>query len=346
MAPAYLQLLRCAFHTPPDACRLPLYSYTAAGWSEAGFAVAGVRIDPDCRQDLDRVDLTAIERNAERTLRRFRGNRLVKHLVENCVHRYGCPAARNFVMGRWECPLPSSRACNSRCIACISDQRPGTGVNASQARIEFTPTVDEIVEVAVGHLEKAQRAVVSFGQGCEGEPLLVGGVIEQAIRETRKRCDQGIINLNTNGSLPQVIEKLCVAGLDSVRVSVNSAQEHYYDRYYRPQGYTFTDVVESLRIVRKFGKWSSMNYLMFPGFTDHPQEMAALFELLDKVKLDMIQTRNLNMDPEWYVSELGLSDPQGVSIGMSHWLRQIGSKFPQLVLGYFNPPREVVRQHR
>ena len=37
------------------------------------------------------------------------------------------------------------------------------------------------------------------------------------------------------------IEKLLDAGLDSVRVSLNSVQEEYYNGYFRPRGYRFAD---------------------------------------------------------------------------------------------------------
>ncbi len=361
MAPAYLQLHRSAFRRLPDARRLSLYSYSAAGWRAGGFQAAGLRIDPDPRQDLRHVHLPAIERQAREVLRRHPGNRLVEHLVENCVFRYGCPAARNFVMGRWECPVPTSPACNSRCLGCLSRQPARSEVCASQDRISFVPSVHEVVEFTVPHLERAPRAVISFGQGCEGEPLLVGDLLEECIREIRRRTSRGIINLNTNASLPAVVDRLVRAGLDSIRVSLNSAREPCYRRYYLPRGYTFADVVESLRIAADHGRWTSINYLVFPGFTDQPEEIEALEQLIGSVKLNMIQTRNLNIDPDWYIEELGLRDgsaPGAVpssqlpapssapGIGIRAWVDRIRSRFPGLKLGYFNPPREEMFAQR
>ena len=343
LAPAYLQLHRAAFQKLPGASVLPLYSYTAVGWRKGEFAVCGARIDADIRQDLDRVNLRVVERNAGRMVKRRAGNRLVMHLVENCVRRYGCPAARNFVMRRWECPIPTSPACNCSCIGCISEQPSDSGVCASQERITFVPSPQEIVEVAVEHLETAPRAVISFGQGCEGEPLLVADVIEQSIREIRRKTDRGVINMNTNGSRPQAVERLCAAGLDSIRVSLNSAQRQYYDLYYRPRGYSFADVVESLRVVRRFERWSSINYFMFPGFTDHPQEIAGLRNLAADVKINMVQTRNLNMDPDWYIDSLGLSEIGRDAIGVFSWIAWARDQFPWIKLGYFNPPREEMK---
>jgi len=304
MAPAHTQILRAAYHTQSQAPILPLYSYTAVGWRDDEFWVAGVRVDADIRQDLAQFNDNLIEQMAGETLKRFPQNRLVHHLVENCVRCYNCPAARNFVLGRWECPVPTSPACNARCVGCISHQ-PNEQVIASQDRIAFVPTVEEIVEFTVPHLENAPRAIISFGQGCEGEPLTQAELIEESIREIRKRTKKGTINLNSNASYPQAIERLCIAGLDSIRVSLNSAQPDLHNAYFLPFDYCFDDVVESIRVMNRYQRWVSLNYFIFPGLTDHPQEMASLIDLLKRVKIDFIQMRNLNMDPEQYINELG-----------------------------------------
>lgn len=344
MAPAYVQVLRSAYTALPGAVRLPLYSYTAVGWKKGRFYVPAVRIDPDCRQDLQNFDCAIIEKNARRIQKQYPKNRLIQHLVLNCVLRYGCPAARNFVMGRWECPVPASPACNAACIGCISEQPSATRVTASHERIAFVPTVEEIVELAVPHLEHAERAVISFGQGCEGEPLMVGNIIEAAIQEIRKRTAKGIINMNTNASLPGMLERLFKAGLDSIRVSMNSAQKVFYEAYYRPRTYTFAAVSESLKIARKYNRWSSINYFVFPGFTDHPAEIVALRKLIDKSKINMIQARNLNIDPHWYIESLGLNKLRNKPIGIGSWIRRIRKDFPWIKFGYFNPPREEMKK--
>ena len=340
MAPAYLQILRSAYKSISGAPPLSLYSYTAVGWKNGQFWVPAVRIDPDVRQDLNLFNLRLIETEAQRLLNAYPNNRLVRHLIENCVFRYGCPAARNFTLQRWECPLPTSPGCNAACVGCISEQPQETTVTAPQERIQFIPTPEEIAEIAVNHLEKAPRAVVSFGQGCEGEPLLQGDVLEAAIRLIRQRTDKGVINLNTNASRPDVVERLMQAGLDSIRVSLNSAQPEYYTRYYRPRNYRFDDVLETLRVVARYGGWISLNYFVFPGFTDHPQEMAALRRLLQEVPVNMIQTRNLNIDPEWYIRLQELDKWEGEAIGIPQWLKWLRQEYPALRLGYFNPPRE------
>jgi pyruvate-formate lyase-activating enzyme len=344
MAPAHLQLLRAAFVKEPSAERLPLHSYTAVGWRDGEFLVAGTRIDPDQRQDARFMNSSLIRRRARALRRRFRSNRLIRHLVDNCVMRYACPAARNFAMGRWECPLPTSPACNARCLGCISHQPARSGIPSTQDRLELVPTVEEIAETAVHHLERAPRAIVSFGQGCEGEPLLETDLIEESIRAVRKRTDRGVINVNTNASLPRAVERLCRAGLDSMRVSLNSARGPYYTRYYRPRGYGFAQVVESLTVLRSYKKWSSLNYLVFPGFTDQPEEAEALERLVAETEVDMIQTRNLNMDPDWYMDEMGLRGSLAEPMGMRAWIDRLRNRFPKVSLGYFNPPKEEMRR--
>lgn len=337
MAPAYMQLLRSAYTPQPGAVPLPLYSYTALGWMSGKFYVCGIRIDDDQRQDLKNFDLAHIRKQAIKIKQRFKHNRLVAHLVDNCVCRYGCPAARNFVLGRWECPLPTSPACNSKCTGCISRQPSTSSVRASQDRILFVPEAREIAEIGIYHLEKAPHPVVSFGQGCEGEPLLAGDRIEQAVRQIREHTDRGIINLNTNGSKPGIVKRLCKAGLDSIRVSLNSAQENFYNAYYNPLDYSFSDIIATLHIIREYGKWSSVNYFIFPGFTDSKAEMDALYSFIKDTHINMIQTRNLNIDPDWYIHEMGVTILPDTSIGLLNWLTWVKKQFPGIRLGYFNP---------
>jgi pyruvate-formate lyase-activating enzyme len=337
MAPAHIQYYRSAFRTMPDAPRLPLYSYTALGWHNNTFYVTGARIDPDKRHDPEMFNQRIVKQKAQLMLKRFSGNRLVQHLIENCVFQYNCPNAKNFVLERWECPVPVSVSCNAECLGCISRQPESSCIASSQERLSFTPSVDEIIAYTVPHLEKAPNAIISFGQGCEGEPMLSGELIEEAIYAIRKRTSQGVININTNASRPDMVERLCAAGLDSIRVSLNSAQKNLYETYYHPKNYGFEDILESLRIVRSFNRWASMNYFVFPGLTDHPEEIAALERIISNININMIQTRNMNIDPEWYINTLGLQRLSSDFTGIDSWIAYIKKKFPEIIFGYFNP---------
>ncbi len=335
MAPAYTQLYSTAYKSQSDAPLLPLFAYTAVGWHKGGFVVPAVRIDRDERQDLRNFDPKKIERNARRRMEQERDNRLVQHLGK-CALTYGCPAARNLFMNRWEAPLPTSPVCNARCIGCISLQNK-KDLSATQDRITFVPTPEEICGVAVPHLLKAPRAVVSFGQGCEGEPLLQAPTLRDAIVMMRKATDRGTINLNTNGSLPDEVDGLCRAGLQSIRVSMNSARPEFYQKYFRPKGYAFEDAKRSIATVKANGGFASINYFVFPGFTDQESEWQALRQLILETRLDLIQMRNLNIDPEWYVS-LMKPDIAEKKIGIRELIRRLQHEFPNLRLGYFNPP--------
>ncbi len=208
--------------------------------------------EQDIRQESAGYSETKIETGAQHLLKAYPHNRLVKHLMENCCNTYHCPAARNFSLGRWECPVPVSPACNANCIGCISFQPQEETIHSTQDRLTFRPTAEEIVEFTVPHLQTAPYPIVSFGQGCEGEPLLMWETIREAITEIRKHTQRGSININTNGSKPASVQALCDAGLNSIRVSMNSAQKHIYEAYYRPNNYVFEDIVESLRVMRKF----------------------------------------------------------------------------------------------
>jgi pyruvate-formate lyase-activating enzyme len=326
------------------APRLPLYCYAAAGWKNDTFYVAGNRIDRKSRHEIADDDLATIDKKAAAMLKAHPKNRLITHLMLNCVMRYRCPNACNLVLGRWECPIPVSNACNASCIGCISHQPKESGFPSSQHRLDFIPTVEEILEYAVEHLKKASNPIVSFGQGCEGEPLMQARLIEASIREIRRRTGRGIINLNTNGCFPSAIERLCEAGLNSMRVSLNSAQDSFYRAYYKPRGYCFDDVRESIKIAKRRGVWVSLNYLVFPGFTDHPSEINALNKLLRIGKCDMIQTRNLNIDPQWFSRAMRLPPAKGEPIGMPQWIDAMRASFPHVRLGYFNPTLATMKK--
>jgi len=203
-------------------------------------------------------------------------------------------------------------------------------------RIRFVPTVDEILGVAMIHLEEARDAIVSFGQGCEGEPLMEWRLLERSIFELREKTDRGTINLNTNGSFPDRVSKLCDAGLDSVRVTLNSSHREYYNRYHKPRGYSFGEVVNSLVQSKEKGIYTSINLLVFPGFTDREDEVEGLIKLIRKTGLDLIQMRNLNIDPDLYLKTMG----RGEGIGISKMIKILKKEFPSLQFGYFNRTKE------
>lgn len=336
MAPAHTALYSAAFEkSSPDLDHLPLFAYTAMGWLDDRFWVCAFRSDDDIRQESSGFNPGLIKKKTTKKMKAHPGNRLIQHLGK-CSLTYSCPAAKNYFLGRFEAPLPTSPGCNARCVGCISLQPSGC-CPSTQERIRFVPSPAEIAEVAVHHLITAQRPVVSFGQGCEGEPLLQEKTIEKAIRLIRKQTDKGTINLNSNASLPEAVGRLAEAGLDSIRVSMNSARKGCHTLYYRPEGFSFKNVLESILAMKKAGRFVSLNYFILPGFTDDPEEFDALCDLVDLYRPDLIQLRNLNMDPDWYfetVSHQGRPKP----MGMRRWLQLMRQRFPELRFGYYNPP--------
>jgi sulfatase maturation enzyme AslB (radical SAM superfamily) len=340
--PAYTGTYLAAYETMPNAETLPLFCYTAAGWYKKKFYVPAVRIENDIRQESAGFDEEKIEAGVKEYLSAYKHNRLVKHLANNCCMSYHCPAARNYFMGRWECPVPSSPACNANCIGCISFQPQEETIVSTQDRLLFKPTSEEIIEYTVPHLETAPFPIVSFGQGCEGEPLLMWQTIKEAITEIRKHTQKGSININTNGSDPKAVKALCEAGLNSIRVSTNSAREKIYTPYYRPNNYEFNDIVESLKVVTNYNGWTSINYFVFPGMTDSIEEYEALRKLIKTTGLKMIQWRNFNIDPDWYLAKIEVTDT-GECIGIKQMMELIHEEFPDLKFGYFNPSMERIK---
>ena len=340
--PAHTGLYLAAYESEKNAPVLPLFCYTAVGWHNNKFYVPAIRIEKDIRQECTGYDLQKINDGATHLLKAYPHNRLVKHLMENCCLTYHCPAARNFSLGRWECPVPVSPACNANCVGCISLQPDEEPIVSTQDRLTFKPMAEEIVEFTVPHLQTAPYPLISFGQGCEGEPLLMWETIRDSIIEIRKHTNKGSININTNGSDPKAVRVLCEAGLNSIRVSTNSARKEIYMPYYRPNNYDFDDIVESLKVMNSHGGWTSINYFVFPGMTDSVAEYEALRRLIKETGLKMIQWRNFNIDPDWYLGKIGVTDT-GECLGVKQLMELIHEEFPDLKFGYFNPSMERIQ---
>jgi hypothetical protein len=55
----------------------------------------------------------------------------------------------------------------------------------------------------------------------------------------------------------------------------------------------------------------------------------------------MIQWRNFNIDPDWYLGKIGCTDT-GEAMGLKNLMQLLREEFPLLKFGYFNPPRERI----
>ena len=178
MAPGYLRTLLPACVYSGQKTPLPLWSYTAVGWDEERdcFVVAATKVDANSNWNPVNYDDRTLDPLVRAMLKQMPGNRLLEQL-SRCAVDYHCFAAKNLFYRRWEAPLPTSPICNSACLGCISLQASEC-CPSNHDRIAFVPTPEELCEIAVPHLEQAEKAIVSYGQGCEGDPILLTEFIE------------------------------------------------------------------------------------------------------------------------------------------------------------------------
>ncbi len=318
----------------PKSYTLPMWAYTAVGFMDGSYWAAGFRIEYNHKWDPKNYDDRELVPAIEKYRKEYGSGPLVEHLI-NCATVNHCFAAKNLFLKRWEAPLPVSQACNAACLGCLSFQSEGS-CEASQDRICFRPSTREIVSLSVTHLNQAPEPIMSFGQGCEGEPLTEYRLIAESIREIRKRTGKGTINLNTNGSLPERVREVANSGLDSIRISMNSARPEFYRAYYRPKNYDFEDVVESIALSKEMGLYTMINYLVFPGITDQEKEIEALMGLIQKTGVNFIHLKNLDIDPQLYLEKMPTDPSPG--IGMRRMTAMLKAELPDTKLGYFNQP--------
>lgn len=334
MPPAYLRLLLPAYSRLEGAPPLTQWAYTAAAGGAEEIFTAGMRVDFSERWNPDNFDDRELVKRVEQRLREEADNRLLQHL-SHCATQYHCFAAKNYFLGRWEAGLPVAGKCNASCLGCLSLQTGETP--SSHQRISFTPTPEEIAGVAVPHLERGDDPLVSFGQGCEGEPLTEWELIAAAIELIRSRTERGTIHLNTNGSVPGAVPRLAGAGLNSVRISLNSARKVNYHRYFRPEDYSLEDVFQFISESKREGLFVHINLLVFPGFSDTQAEIEAFNRLRDETGFDLVQLKNLNIDPDLYLREMIIESPP---LGMREMVDILKRVNPGLQFGYFNLQRD------
>ncbi|GIO69870.1 radical SAM protein [Paenibacillus sp. FSL M7-1455] len=321
--------------------KLPLFGYSAVVWKDGGFyTTARLTDDPEKWNPLN-CDLDELKLGVKNLRQKYPENRLYEHL-SNCALGYECLTASNTFLNRWEGAVPVSYSCNAGCFGCISEQPDDSGFVAPQTRMNFKPKVEELVQIMLEHL-KTPESIISFGQGCEGEPSTQAKIIIEAIREVRSITDMGYININTNAGLTDFIRGIVDAGLDLMRVSTISALDDHYNAYYKPRKYTLANVEKSLKYASDQGVYTSINYLIFPGVTDREEEIEAMIEFARRTGLKLIQMRNLNIDPESYL-EL-IPPAKGEILGMKQMIEIFQAELPDVVIGsYTHVPPEGMRR--
>ncbi|GAC1545883.1 MAG: radical SAM protein [Vulcanimicrobiaceae bacterium] len=318
----YTRLLLPAFRPEAGAPTLPLFGYTYACVVDDELYVAAMQTDASDDWRPRAFKAGQLERLVATRRERDPNNGVLAQLA-TCSLSYACFTAQNVFMERGEAALPVSPTCNARCIGCISEQDVDAGIPSPQTRVRDETTVDELARIALAHLAAVPDGIVSFGQGCEGEPLLRATTIARTIERIRAATAAGTINCNTNGSLPKSLAMLIDAGLDAVRVSLNSFRPHTYAAYYRPLGYELDDVLGSVALAVERKVRTSVNLLTHPGVTDAVDEVAACDAFLTAVPVTMVQARTLNIDPERYFAAVGR--PALPPLGMREALRRIGT---------------------
>ena len=327
----YTRLHLPAYERAADAERLPLYGYTAVVVYHDELCCAAVYTDENDKWDPVHYNTPELKKLVKRTKKDLPNNRIVEQ-VAGCSLKWHCCTAQNLFYRRWEAGIPASPVCNANCFGCISLQ-PAECCPSPQQRITFRPTPEEIAEVGVYHLSVAPDGIVSFGQGCEGEPSLAADNIAAGIRLIREQTKKGQINMNSNSGYTEGVRKIVDAGLDSLRVSIISARDEGYDAYYRAS-YHLDDVKASIRYALDHDVYVSLNLLYFPGYNDRPEELAAWQEFFRELPVQMIQVRNLNLDPDAFLDIM--PEAQGKPVGTKTFLRALHKEFPQLVIGSFS----------
>jgi len=287
----YLRIGLPAYAEDPGAAALAPRAYTAVGADANGdLVVSGVVVEP-----AGRVDAADLQTRLNAALRQHPSNRLVKQLAR-CTKEYRCRAAANAFFHLQDCALPVAAPANERPPEVIALRDEGDASPTEPAA--FHPTAAEIADVAVAHLDGGGR-LVAFGRACEGEPLLDTRLVEAAIGAIRKRTARGIVHLETNGSLPLALRRVCDAGLDSVTFRLASARSETYDALHRPDGYRYIDVRASIAeaISRKIAV--AIALLVLPGLTDREMELDAIVALAGELpEGSALLLRGLAADPQ------------------------------------------------
>ena len=310
---------------------LPIYGYTAAVLVNDEIYVAAMKTDESESWNPLNYNTPELKKLIKRVKADLPRNSIVENL-QKCALKWHCLTAQNLFYRRFEAGVPVSPVCNANCLGCISLQTSQM-CPAPQSRIKKSPAVKEIVEVMLYHLDFAPNAMVSFGQGCEGDPSLAADIVATAIERVRERTKRGKINMNTNGGFTEGVKKIVDAGLNNMRLSIISPTEEIYEAYYRAN-YSLDDVKTSIKYAMEKGVYVSLNLLTFPGLNDREEEVNAWIDFFKELPVPMIQIRNLNMDPDFLLERL--PKPKGKMLGTKRFIDILKNNFPNMIIGSFS----------
>ncbi|HEX6537818.1 MAG TPA: radical SAM protein [Candidatus Dormibacteraeota bacterium] len=333
----HLRTLLPATRPLRGSSRLPLFGYAAVAEDRGRLVAAALLTDAFEWWSPKRYGGGDVAAAVDAAREVLSGNRLVDHLAV-CALENRCYTAQNTFLRRYEGALPASPACNADCLGCISLQSDGAAP-APQPRMRFAPTWQELSGLAGFHLGGEDAAIVSFGQGCEGEPLTRDDTLLRATAAIRRGHPHATIHVNTNGSRPDTLRRLIDAGCNSVRISAISFTDSVFRAYYRPVGYTLDDVLESGRVMQAAGGQVCLNLLTFPGLTDTPEELDRTAGACRAMSVHQVQWRSLNVDHDWLIEVLqrrGTTLLDG--IGLDAALARLHAQLPGVEHGNFTRP--------
>jgi pyruvate-formate lyase-activating enzyme len=310
-------------------------AYAAVGADSSGqLVVSAFALEPDAGV-ADGRSVPDLSARITATQRDHPSSRVLRQLAR-CAKDYRCRAAANAFLGRHDCALPVAAPRNERPpdVLVLHDDYDASPTEPAA----FRPGPEEIADAASRHLEGG-GTVVAFGRACEGEPLLVVRLVEQAVVAIRERTRLGTIHLETNGSSPAALRRLCDAGLDSVAVRVVSARAETYEAIHRPEGFRFADVRASIAHAVA-GKVSlALRVLALPGLTDRARELDALVGLAaDLPAGGSLILSDLAADPQ---RALRIAPSTEVALGMRRMLERLRTDAGHLRIVAL--PRPLVR---
>ena len=333
LPPGHLRTQLPAYADATDKPDLMPRAYAAVAADDAGdLVVAAALLDRDPTHQVDAYPRSEIASKVNEALRSRPADSLLRQLAR-CAREYGCRAAANAFYGRWECALPIAAPFNEHPLAAIAPRFDGEAEPREPAA--FHAAVEEVASLATQHFA-AGGTLVSFGHACEGEPLLVPRMVEDAIHLIRAATRSGTIHLETNGSAPTALRRLATNGLDSVTIRIMSARADTYDTLHRPDGYRFADVRASLRVAADQRLATSLLVPVLPGIFDGAEEIAALVSLAGELREgSAILLRDLAADP---LRALAAVKGRDMRTGVAHALERLRHELPQLRVGSFVRP--------
>ena len=331
----YLRMGLPAYADDPSAPPLRPRAYAAVGADSNGeLVVAGLALEAEAAAADGRSAPDLTTRITARQ-RDDPSNRVMRQLAR-CAKDYHCRAAANAFLGRYDCALPVAAPRNERPseVLVLHDDADASPTEPAA----FRPAPEEIADAASRHLDGG-GTVVAFGRACEGEPLLEVRVIEAAIVAMRERTRRGTIHLETNGSLPLALRRLCEAGLDSVALRLASARADTYEAIHRPDGFRFADVRTSIAKAIAAKVAIALRVLALPGLTDRRNELDALVGLAGELPAgSSLVLCDLAADPQRALRIVPASD---AALGMPRLLDRLRTDAAHLEIVAM--PRPLVR---